>query len=241
MVGNDDFDLPAPLRENVNDFAASALRGVLGSMPVGGALVAELVGRIIPNLREERFIAYVAKLARKVEDTQQSLEKLLNEVGAEKAALFEDGANGAVRATTEGRIEQLAQIVAEGLKGTEREAEDQRSLVRLLNELTEADLRYLMLWTKRYGDDREWRKENGYNYTWEKQGDALVPTGDAMDNIVEFYIQGRLISMGLMRNKVTQTTETGRGRRERFEHEAEMADEGLSLLRRLNLLGPDET
>jgi hypothetical protein len=131
-------DLPRALRSQFSDHAATVLKATLGNLPVGGALVTELIGVIIPNQREERIVAYLAGLARKVEATGRTLDQLQAQLTPEKAALFEDGANGAVKATTAGRIEQLVDLVAQGLGSHGREAEDQRSLVRLLNDLTVA-------------------------------------------------------------------------------------------------------
>lgn len=239
-----DQDLPAALRENFSDIAAAVLRATLGNIPIGGALVVELIGRVLPDLREQRFLEYLARLAQKVEQSHRTLDDLLKEIGPMKAALFEDGALGAVRSTSGDRIEHLAALVALGLEGTERGAEDQRSLVRMLNELTDADLRYLMLWTAKYNGDEEWRRLNGFDYRFEWDNDKAehVALGDTMDPVVEMYIQGRLESMGLIDKRVVHASDPMGSSRlgDKFEYETEISSQGLSLLRRLSLIGPED-
>lgn len=232
----DGHKLPRALETTVNDHAATWLRATLGNIPVGGALVTELVGIIIPNLREERIVRYLARLAEKLSATNEELASLKARLDAEKAALLEDGASGAARATSDARIEQLATMVAAGLVGSSREAEDQRAVVRLLNDLTEADLRYLMLLTKTYSEDREWRKRNGFDWRWEERNGEHVSVGDQMDNLVEMYIQGKLIAAGLMERRLSIVKD--HLDEARIEEETEVAHQGIDLLRRMALLGP---
>lgn len=245
-------DLPPALRSQFSDHAATVLKATLGNLPVGGALVTELIGVIIPNLREERIVAYLAGLARKVEATGRTLEQLQAELTPEKAALFEDGANGAVKATTAGRIEQLVALVAQGLGAGGREAEDQRSLVRLLNDLTDTDLRYLMNWVKRYNEDEDWRRAHGFHVEFQSQPvefqfgpntltlNQPVPVGDVMDEIAEMSVQGRLESLGLLERRVIQAREGEQRRGERFEYDINVSEAGMALLRKLGLTGDDD-
>lgn len=238
-----DQDLPEPLRENFSDRAAAVLRAVTNELPVGGALVAELIGRIIPNQREERICAFITRLAHKVEEAGQRLDEVLANLDAEKVALFEDGAAGAVKATTAERIEHLVGLVARGLGENGREAEDQRVLVRLLNDLTEADLRYLMSWTKRYHDDRAWRSKHGFDVRFEDHevefplGEKTIkvnqpiPVGDVMDPIVEMAVQGRLEAAGLFERRIVRADEN------QFDYDFNISDNGLALLRKLDLIG----
>lgn len=234
----DSDKLPRQLEATFNDHAATWLRATLGNIPVGGALVTELVGVIIPNLREERVVRYLAHLAEKLAATKEDMEALRTRLhDVEKAALLEDGANGAARATGPDRIEQLAGMVAAGLLGSSREAEDQRAVVRLLNDLTEADLRYLMLMTKTYGDDVEWRKRSGFDWRWEERDGKHVSVGDQMDDLVEMYIQGKLIAAGLMERRLSVAND--HNDEPRIEEETDIARQGLDLLRRMGLLGLD--
>ncbi|MGR4863767.1 hypothetical protein [Caulobacter sp. LARHSG274] len=228
--------LPAALESNISDHAATWLRATLGNIPVGGALVTELVGMIIPNLREERVVRYLARLGEKLSATNAELEALRSRLDVEKVALLEDGASGAARATSDERIEQLATMVAAGLVGSSRDAEDQRAVVRMLNDMTEADLRYLMLLTKTYGDDGEWRKRNGFDWRWEERDGQHVSVGDQMDNVVEMYVQGRLIAAGLMERRLSIVKD--HLDEPRIEEETEIAQQGIDLLRRMALLGP---
>lgn len=227
-------DLPLALRTHASDRAAASLRAVLGNVPGAGALINEVIDAVIPNQRIDRVCAYVDRLARRLARLERDLDAA--EFGPEQVALFEDGLRGAAFSTAEARIEHLSELVARGLSGTEKAAEEQRAIVRLLNELSEGDLRYLMLYTKRYGDDREWRKAAGYDYRWEKRGLESVSVGDVTDSLVEFARQGRLISMGLLERKIFPPRED----ETELETEVDIAWEGRSLLKRLGLLAEDE-
>jgi hypothetical protein len=237
---NDDA-LPKPLRPHASDHAALFLRATLGNFPVGGALLAEMINVVIPNQREERFANYVAKIARRLERAERRIEDFWMAMGPEQTALFEEGARGAVHSTTADRIDQLVQLVTVGLVGSDRVADDQRSIVRLLNDLSEADIRYLMQWTRRYGRNEGWRKANGCYSRWERQEDGtFTHFGDSMDSLVELSTQARLVALGLFEQKVvprgTVTDRDGDG----YELDTEISAEGFDLLRRLGLLGPEE-
>ncbi len=240
---SDAHPIPNSLQANLGDHVATLLRATLGNIPGGGALVTELINVIIPNQRTERFAAYVAKLAFRLHQTESELGDLKETLRAEKTALFEDGAQGAVRATSEARIDQLVELVSVGLLGADREAEDQRSIVRLLNDLSDADLRYLMLWTERYGHDREWRAANGYDWRWARdEDDRDVAVGDSpIDNLVELSTQARLVGLGLLEKYAApEGTGSVTAAVGGYELETAMSQAGLDLLRRMGLLEQGE-
>lgn len=142
-----DEDLPAALRATATDHIAKTLRGMLGTIPGAGSLVAELVDVIIPNQRSERFIRYVAGVARRLAaavSRLEDLERLVRASGPARRALFEDGARAAVRALSEERIETIARIVAEGMTADEADAERERAIVEVLDQLSDSDVSYLL-------------------------------------------------------------------------------------------------
>jgi hypothetical protein len=216
--------LPPALRENASDRAATILRATLGNIPPAGSLISELIASVIPNQRLDRVADFVARLSRRLNRAEEKLEHLADGMSPEKVALFEDGLRGAASATAETRIEHLAALVAAGLTASEREAEDHRAIVRLLNELNDKD--------------QEWRRENGFDYRWEEREGKQVSVGDQTDSLVEFARQGRLVSMGLMERKVLPPREDGPY--QPLEMETEISWEGRELLRRLGLLHEGE-
>src|SRR5690349_5669722 len=108
------------LQPNPADRAATVLR-VLGSLlPPGiSGLFTELITSVIPNQREERLIRYLTAVGRRLRAAEEGLEEVTSRLGSEGLALFEDGAQAAVRATTEERIERIARIVADGMSAPE--------------------------------------------------------------------------------------------------------------------------
>jgi hypothetical protein len=108
----------------------------------------------------------------------------------------------------------------------------------MLSELTEGDIRSLMVATRRYGADEAWRKANGYHYVWEKRGLESVQVGDERNALVEVARDGRLIAMGLQRLDVLPPIPDGPQRP--LETEIQITREGLELLRVLGLLKEGE-
>ena len=143
-------DVHPILRPTAADRSASVLR-VLGSLlPPGiSGVFLELITSVIPHQREERLVRYLTVVGRRLRAAEGKLEEVSSRLGPEGLALFEDGAQAAVRATTEERIDRIARIVAEGMSGSEATAEQQREILQLLNSVTDADLIYLAKWLPR--------------------------------------------------------------------------------------------
>lgn len=150
-------DIHPSLKTSAADHAERVLRAITSAVdvvaPGVGSIFGELIGTVIPNRRSQRFEEFLTRLARRINTTDQRLDALIERLGAEQIALFEDGARGAVRATSSERIDRIARLVARGLTADEIEAERSRVLVDLLERLTEADLRYLDGFIYRQGRD----------------------------------------------------------------------------------------
>jgi len=131
------------LGETIVDRATALTKGGIGMIPVAGSFIAELVGTLIPNQRFDRIEAYIRFLQSRI-DLLHTEQKELIKTSPEHIDLFEEGAYQAVRAITDERRQQIAQIVAEGLSGEKREAIDKKRLLLIFSQLDDEDIILLM-------------------------------------------------------------------------------------------------
>lgn len=142
---------PPAIRTTASDRMATAL-GMLTSgidllAPGFGSVFGGLLGEILPDLREKRVEAYLARLAQRLAMLEGGLEALrdrVDEVAQEHLALIHDGAVQATRATTQARIDHVAAVVAGGLTDAEAGgAVAARRVLRTLGDLDDVELETL--------------------------------------------------------------------------------------------------
>jgi hypothetical protein len=104
-------DQPLPLGPTGRDRAVALARAVAGMVPVVGPLIAELITEVVPGQRQERIEDWLRQLAQQLASVEHAtlLERLRK---PENVALFEEGAYQAVRAISEERRQQIAELVA---------------------------------------------------------------------------------------------------------------------------------
>ena len=127
-------DTDPPVDPTARDRGMSALQGLIGALPVVGSIVANVIGQLIPEQRQERMRQYLVELERRLGDVEQGvLRDKLAEPG--KIDLFEDGAVQASRALSAQRLEYIASVVARGLTSAEREEIEAKRVLRLLDQV----------------------------------------------------------------------------------------------------------
>src|SRR5271157_3006609 len=96
------------------DVLASLAKGMTGMVPVVGSLIAEVVGNIIPNQRVDRIVRYVQLLEQRLGILEEGVLRrmLLDPIAVD---VLEDSFTQAARATTEERLEHIANVVANGI------------------------------------------------------------------------------------------------------------------------------
>lgn len=155
--------LPPALRTTPSDRAAQGLRGLVDFVnlvaPGWGSLFGELVGEVIPGQRQERMAEFLALVARRSRLTAEGLSELANRLArveetAQRLALLEEGARAAVVSAETERRQHLAQLVAGGLVGEEMQAAQNRSLLRILNNLGVVEVEALRLIAVRCAEGR---------------------------------------------------------------------------------------
>lgn len=124
------------------DYTTTALKGVLGAVPIVGSALAEIVGSVIPNQRIDRLANFAAKLAEKVQEHEKEMiqKRLLEPEGTD---ILEEALWQSARALSEERRSQIASLVKNGLTKDQIDLIEAKKLLLLLSQLN--DLEVLIL------------------------------------------------------------------------------------------------
>ncbi len=127
------------LSTTTTDIVTSLCRGATGMVPVIGPLIAEIIGNIIPNQRVARIIRFVQLLDERLQKLERGLleSKLTQPAGVD---LLEDAFTQASRATSDERLEHIANVVANGLSEDEWNQAQSKRLLWLLGQLDDAEI-----------------------------------------------------------------------------------------------------
>lgn len=168
-------DLHPMLRPNASDRAEKALKALTSSIdivaPGCGSFLGELISAVIPNTTSQRIAEYLTRVGRRLAALEVRVEGLEKKLGPEQVALFEDGARSAARSTSSQRIERLAAVVAYGMATDDGEAERNRTVLQILDQLSEADLLRLDSFIWRMGPDP--RRPSGPQHPWANYGEGF--------------------------------------------------------------------
>jgi hypothetical protein len=112
---------------------------VLASVPILGPLVSAVIDETVPNQRVERLIGLVEELEARIGKLDPNYLRTKFST-AQFLDLLEDGMWQAARATTRERLEEIAQILSNGLTAEDAAALDRKTLLRLLAEINDAEV-----------------------------------------------------------------------------------------------------
>ena len=148
------------------------------AQPGAGSIFGELVNKIIPGLREERFAHFVATWARRTNQVMEALSgqsvrievldgrigeiertaaKLVSHLRPENIALFEEGARAAVRALSIDRIERIANLVADGMFDPDKDVGQARAILEIIDQISDEEVVLLCSHTGPYAFDAGWK------------------------------------------------------------------------------------
>ena len=137
------------LDENYRDKLAAIGRGVVGAVPIGGGILAEVVGAVIPGQRADRITTYLRALASKVEGLEAAIKDGIM-ANAEKVHLIEEGGIQSARAITQERIDLIVETVSRGLSAEDAEVFRRKRLLLLLGELDDDEINILNAYGRAY-------------------------------------------------------------------------------------------
>ena len=141
------------------DVAVGLVRGAVGAIPVAGSIFSEIIGELVPQQRIERIAIYVQLL----NDRLGRLEELDRNVrlrNPENIDLFEEGAFQSAKALSDERRIYIANLVATGITGAEKERLESKRLLNLLRELDDAEIIVLASNLQKNQDDEFWNRHD---------------------------------------------------------------------------------
>ncbi len=227
------------LNANRVDHIASLVKGSVGAVPLVGSLLAELLGTVIPNQRVDRLARFSDALDRRLRGLEA--EHVRSKLNSEEVAeLVEEAARQAVRSTSDARRDQIASLVACGIRAEEIDAIESRHLLRLLSELNDVEV----IWLRAYfdpqlGGDAEFRNVHGEVLT-PRVATMGSSRSDVDKSTMQTSYKEHLERLGLlkakfkvdMKTKLPEFDRNGRQVRQGYE----ITSLGRLLLRHLNLV-----
>lgn len=147
------------LKPNTVDHVTSMVKGLLGTIPMAGDFLSELVGNIIPNQRVDRIAQYVGILGNRLDELDPKLlqAKLSDPLAID---LVEESFYQAIRAITVERKERIAATVKNGLARDDQGVEAGKRFLLLLAELDDIDLIFLMAYARHWDRNDPFIREN---------------------------------------------------------------------------------
>ena len=148
-----------PLEDKPIDRAVALARGVIGAVPIVGALAAEALTEFIPGQKLDRLEAWLNTFSERVSSLEGGIGQLRERLSTpEGADVFEDSAVQATRALSDDRRTRLANLITNGLAGPEFEHDKMKSLVRLFSQLTDSELIHLTFYSQTPTMGSVWHK-----------------------------------------------------------------------------------
>jgi hypothetical protein len=148
-----------PLEDRPVDRAVAIAKGVVGAVPIVGALAAEALTEFIPGQKLDRLESWLNRFSERVSSLENGVERLRTRLSTpEGADVFEDGAVQASRALSDDRRTRLANLIANGLAGPDFEHDKMKTLVRLFSQLTDSELIHLTFYSQPPTMGSAWHK-----------------------------------------------------------------------------------
>lgn len=132
------LDLPNLDNKRI-DYLTAIAKGTFGMIPGIGSFAAELLGIVIPNQRIERATKLLTSLAEKLTGLENEYWKTT--MKHEKSIdILEEALEQSIRATSDERIEHLANIVVNGFSKEEVEYAVTKRMLWLLRQLEDEEV-----------------------------------------------------------------------------------------------------
>ena len=149
------------LDNNLKDRLVATVRGAANAVPFVGGLIGELVTEVIPGQRQDRVVAYLRGLNEKLEALDYKVAKAMLQ-NPDKVDLIEAGGYQAARSTTNKRINNIVEVVFNGLKTSDSDTIRRKRLLGLLGEIDDDEFLLLNAYGQSYGNSGSdaWDKIN---------------------------------------------------------------------------------
>lgn len=231
------------LGNTTTDIVTSLVKGTTGMVPVVGPLIAEIVGNVIPNQRVDRIVRFVQLLEERLGKLEQ--EALKAKVSQPLVIdLLEDAFTQAARATSQERLDHIANVIANGISDDELNEAETKRMLWLLGQLNDAEIVILRSKLAETNEDRVADAD-----FWKKHEQLLAPDmthmgsteGEFEEAALKASYRQHLQDLGLTRHRFPRPR---RGEVPEFDDKtgmmkatgADLTRLGKMLLRYLNLI-----
>lgn len=168
------------IKSNKADYTAIVAKGALGAIPYVGAMLAEIIGTLIPNQRMDRISRFLEKLEGRIGRLES--EPVKTKLGQSNTIdLIEDAFLQAARAVSDDRLEYLSVLLAGSITDDSLSYEESKRLLAILSELNDVEVIILAS----YDTDRHPQRDPNF---WERHKTILsprVPTMGASERELE--------------------------------------------------------
>lgn len=177
------------------DWAVAITKGTIGAVPIVGPIIAEVVGKLIPQQRIDRIAAFLQELDQRLQENQAEFRARLED--SQALDLLEEGLHEASRAVTDERKRQIASIVAEGLSLESLDYIESKHLLSLLHEINDIEVLILASYSFRFreqhGETDKWRQ-----VTSSKPPVMTAPQADKDRYALQQSYRNHLARLGLL-------------------------------------------
>ena len=129
------------------DHVTSAIKSVVGTVPIVGPFLTEVIGTLVPNQRLDRIADFAQKLHDRLEVLEdKSLQaRLTNENFTD---LLEESLQQVARSTSDERRQYIANLVANSINDDDVEYIEDKHLLRILGELNDFEVIWLIAYAQ---------------------------------------------------------------------------------------------
>lgn len=191
-----DKELPE-LGNTPRERSIAIVRGAVGAIPWLGPALTEIINHFIPNQRLDRVEDYLRRLEAKLSSLTRD-EILARTSNVDSADILEEGGFQSARATSEDRREQIANVVAFGLTGEEKERIEAKRILKLLRDLDDDQILILTGHLNKNLFDNDFQQRN--SHILHGPFVHMQSSRDEMDRATMTELaKAQLISLGLLR------------------------------------------
>lgn len=186
------------LDNQTRDHLVALTRGAANAVPFVGGLLGELVTTIIPEQRQDRIVRYLRELGERMEKLESGIANAAMQ-NPEKIDLIESGGYLSVRATSQERIEQIAEVVANGLTADDADIVRRKRLLALLGEIDDDEIAILAAYGQSYAgmNPQAWESIDRPSPPHLQAGRELIEANKLYDLGVE-----RLLRLNLLERRL---------------------------------------
>ena len=132
------------MKVNMTDIITTGVASAIGCIPVCGSGIAELIHLVIPNQRQDRIVKYIEDLNERLKKLNCTVESLKNKFTNYKYGVFTyDCIRSVVNEAYDEKIEYYKNICAKGIMGEEKEVEEARKILKILEQIDYSEILFL--------------------------------------------------------------------------------------------------